>query len=179
MQGCATFTVTTDYDPKAEFSELKTYAWMEPRTTPLGEEQLHNPLFEKRVVQAVDAVLQARGYRLGQAGTPDFYVGYHTAVRERIDVWSMNSLYGYPPGWGWSHYYRPGYAWSYSPRMITYEEGTLVLDIIDGESRQLIWRGSYQARLSDEDRTPEERQQRVRHAVEEILAKFPPHAEKD
>jgi len=174
VEGCATFTLTTDYDPDATFGGLKTYQWMTPRRTPLGDRQLHNPLFDKRVVKAVDAVLKQRGFRRIDSGIPDFHVGYHTAVRERIDVWSMNSLYGYPPGWGWNHYYRPGHAWSYSPRMITYDEGTLVLDIVDGASRQLIWRGSYQAKLSDRPQTPEENQQCVNAAVQEILSRFPP-----
>ena len=56
-----------------------------------------------------------------------------------------------------------------------YEQGTLLLDLIDPESKQLIWRGTGQTRLRDL-KTPEEREARVREVVDRILERFPPEA---
>ncbi len=57
--------------------------------------------------------------------------------------------------------------------MNEYEEGTLLLDFLHPESHQLFWRGSASALIS-ENVTPEERQAKVRAAVEKILERFPP-----
>jgi len=54
-----------------------------------------------------------------------------------------------------------------------YDEGTVVLDIIDPKTRNLVWRGSAQSRVDDGD-TPEERDARVNEAYRRILERFPP-----
>ena len=54
-----------------------------------------------------------------------------------------------------------------------YDEGTLILDIVDAESRTLIWRGSARAEVSATV-APETREARVREAVRRILEQFPP-----
>jgi hypothetical protein len=64
-------------------------------------------------------------------------------------------------------YYRGG-VYSYY-----YQEGTLVLDFIDAESKKLIWRGTAKAYL-EKEQTPEELDKIVNEAVEKILMNFPP-----
>ena len=54
-----------------------------------------------------------------------------------------------------------------------YDQGTLVLDIVDGRSNELVWRGTAQARI-DPSNSPEERQRRINEAVRKILDRFPP-----
>jgi hypothetical protein len=54
-----------------------------------------------------------------------------------------------------------------------YEEGTLILDIVDVKEHQLVWRGTAKA-VVDENATPEQRQARIDQAVSMILDKYPP-----
>ena len=54
-----------------------------------------------------------------------------------------------------------------------YEQGTLVIDIVDAARNTLVWRGAGEARLRS-DPTPDQISQRVREAVAEILGRFPP-----
>jgi hypothetical protein len=54
-----------------------------------------------------------------------------------------------------------------------YEEGTLVLDIVNAKSNQLMWRGSAQAEINRQLK-PEEREKRLQEAIGKILAQFPP-----
>jgi hypothetical protein len=49
----------------------------------------------------------------------------------------------------------------------------LIVDIVDMRSRQLVWRGTAEARV-DESADPERRDARVREAVEKLFAEFPP-----
>ena len=72
--------------------------------------------------------------------------------------------YGYP-GYGYSGYGYPGYGY------VDYGyEGTIILDIIDTESNELVWRGSYSATIDDSGIS----EKKIKKAVKHILAKFPP-----
>ena len=58
-------------------------------------------------------------------------------------------------------------------RVFEYDEGSLIIDLLDPTSRRIMWRGVIQAELS-RDSTPEERTARIDAAVRKILTKFPP-----
>jgi hypothetical protein len=117
---------------------------------------------QARIEQAVDAVLEARGYRKVEEN-PDFRVGWLGAIEEKVDVDTINSYRGYSRGpWGYPQTY-----------VREYEEGTVIIDIVDGRSGQLVWRGTGQAELSQSS-NPEKRQERLQKVVEKILSRFPP-----
>lgn len=162
--GCAAMRVATDYDPSGNFVDLKTYGWLERPRLGVSDPRIDNTLLEARVRNAVDEVLAAKGYRKKESGKRDFLVGYHAAIRTVMDLYSMNDYYGYRYGWGWRstdfHVYR-------------YEVGSLVLDVVDGETKNLLWRGSAQAKV-DRSATPEKREEHIRQAVGKILERFPP-----
>jgi Domain of unknown function (DUF4136) len=52
----------------------------------------------------------------------------------------------------------------------TYEEGTLIIDLIDAHSKKLIWR----AYASSEVKTPVT-EEKIRKAVDKAFTKYPPH----
>ena len=72
------------------------------------------------------------------------------------------------PAWG-----RYGWARSAEVTVDQYDEGTLILDVIDSCTEKLIWRGMAIDRVEFSAR-PEQRDERVRLAVEKMLASFPP-----
>ena len=96
------------------------------------------------------------------AGMPDFLVDYHAAVRQRWDVTTINRYYGYNPTWDAPDTY-----------IREYEEGSLMVDIIEPGSRKLMWRGMAEAEVGPSS-TPQEREQRVSEAVRRMLERFPP-----
>ena len=58
-------------------------------------------------------------------------------------------------------------------QVTTYEEGTLLLDVVDGRTNELVWRGAASTRINP-DRTPQERTELIRTAVQKMLKDFPP-----
>ena len=58
-------------------------------------------------------------------------------------------------------------------RLQTYEEGTLVLDFVAPNGKDLLWRGVAQRTL-DRNPTPEKTDKSIDGAVEQILKDFPP-----
>lgn len=174
LMACAGIDTSTDYDPNAvgRLSQYRTYSWL-PK--PQGKDiRVYNDVFEARVKQAVDRELQSRGYRLVEQN-PDFKVGWHGAIDEKLDVGTMNAYYGY----GWDPWYSPYYVGAAVPQTYVreYEEGTLILDVVDAGSNKLVWRGTAQAELSTHA-SAEHRQKRLDEAVNKILKDFPPKTEK-
>jgi hypothetical protein len=96
-------------------------------------------------------------------------VAWHGAIQGQMAMDTINHNYGY--GWGW---YGPGPGMTSSTTMVrTWDEGTLLIDIIDASRNALVWRGSAQTELS-ENTSPEAQQNMLNAAAERILNTFPP-----
>lgn len=167
--GCAGFQVQQDYDPDTDFSGYKTWYWLPP--SPSGDPRVDNDLSNARVQQAVESSLAARGFRRTSTGEGDFGVGYHVLIEGKTSVRVVDDYYGYGPGWG--RYGGVAGGVSSQTYVDQYEQGTLILDVVDTRSMGLVWRGSTSARVQ-EDLEPQERKERIQKAVDAILAEFPP-----
>ena len=175
LAGCSSMQLAWDYDAGAEFPVLHSYDWLPAPGVQTGAPQTYyDALLESRVRNAVSAQLQKKGFRL-DTQSPDFLIAYHVAVDQRLSVTYLNELYGYGPGWGNPRYMRSYGRPGQEAVVSEYQVGTLILDVVLAQDRQLIWRGS----ASDElypDLSPEAREKRINIAVEKILAPFPPAA---
>lgn len=173
--------VRSDFNPETDFSKLKTFAWL-PLAKATGDPRADSPILAGRVRRAVVAELTAKGFReVLPDQSPDFYVTYQAAVDQKVSVRSSPTYmgggyagYGYR-GWrgrGWGG--PVGYAGT-ETTVKQYDQGTLILDIVDRERDDLIWRGSAQAKLKkSDDRSSAERDEAMKEIVREILAGFPP-----
>lgn len=182
VAGCSMIEVSTDYDASIDFERLATYDWLPEPHKPTGDPRIDNPLLEKRIRTAVESQLAAKGYEKAGAGRADFLVGYHAAIDRRLSVQSMNTYYGYRSGWGWDDYrYGDGWgyhrAWKSEPMFRTYtryyDEGSLILDFVTPQTRELIWRGAAKAEVDEAD-SPRTKREQINEAVRRILEQFPP-----
>ena len=167
LLSCSSISVVTDYDREANFTALKTFTWIPQPSYVIGNTdaaRARNDLLDKRIKNAVNNELATKGY-LQESENPDFLVAYHTGLKEKVDVTSYG--YGYGPRsryWGWG---------GSTVDVYQYEEGTLILDIIDAKAKELIWRGAGTKTL-ERDPTPEKIEKNVTKGVAKILEKFPP-----
>ena len=164
MSGCSSVNTTFDYDSHTDFSKLQTFAWM-PREANTGgsaqQAQANNSLFDKRLKNAVNTNLEAKGYSINTT-EPDFVIIYHTGVQDKVNVTNWGYTYG--PYWG---------PWGESVDVSQYTEGTLILDFVDYVTKSIVWRGTAQKALSGNE-NPEKAEQNMQKAVDQLLAKFPP-----
>ena len=96
-------------------------------------------------------------------------MSYETISDDYIYGWHA---YAYPYGRG-----RPAMVMGTTRSRTTareWEEGTLIIDIIEGSGEDLIWRSVGQAKLSQSTLPPEDAQARFNEVVMEMLADFPP-----
>ncbi|HEX5135622.1 MAG TPA: DUF4136 domain-containing protein [Planctomycetota bacterium] len=157
LAACSSVSTNYDYDMSYDFSKLRTYRWAD-----IPSKADADPLVVQRVGSAVEAELKAKGYAMAE-GTPDFlvanYVGKHTKIQ--VNDWG----YGYGPHGRW---YGGGGLDVYE-----YEQGSLIVDVVDATTRQLVWRGTATA-IVDPSSTPEEKTERIKEAVAKMFEDFPP-----
>jgi hypothetical protein len=158
---CSQFRIRTDYDRTADFQALRTYAWRAEPPLPSGDPRIDNAWIDTRVRAAVDRVLAAKGFAPAGSRDPDFLVGYHAVVRSKTSAATINRRYGYL-----------GVGFAYAD-VNSYEEGTLVIDVVERETMKLLWRGSATGVVLEKP-GPEKRERRINEAVGGILEKFPP-----
>ena len=171
LVSCAPLRVRTDFDPDVDFSSYRSYAWLErPEGARRGGEGDGNPfaynsLLDKRVRQAVDRELAARGFQRSESGAVDFRLNYHVILKDKL-VASASDF-------GAFHHHPHGdFFGGVDVQVMQFQEGTFVLDVIDGERDQLAWRGWAVGRNPDGNYDERE----VRLAVGRILERFPPPA---
>lgn len=167
LTACATMTVETEHEPGTDFSTLKTYAWIPrpPRDTIAS--RFDEAFVEKRVREAVDAGLAAKGYRKTGADA-DFFVAYHAALATKMSNRTIHERYGYSQGLGVGAGSTQARAQLYE-----YDEGSLLLDVVEARTRRLMWRGSVRTKV-DSQASRERNAARIDEAVRLLLARFPP-----
>jgi hypothetical protein len=152
------FDVTTDYNHRVSFANYHTYSW-------IGV-QAGNDLWQDRIRAAIDNQLAEKGWqRLPNGG--DAAVSAFGKTREDQ---AIQTFYNGFPGWGWGG--GDGFATTYS---VPDKTGSLTVDIFDGNTRRLIWRGTATDSLADD---PEKNVKKLNSAVSDMFKKFPPE-EKD
>jgi hypothetical protein len=176
LTACSSITVQQDFDPKADFSSFKAYAWTPLPANKTNDPRVDNALVESRIISAINSQLASKGFQKSNSASADFLVSYAVAVNRRMGAHVIDNYYAYP-----TPYYtrgRYGYPWM-TPmaqpqvRVYEYDEGTLVVDILDARTKGLVFRGAATATLR-ENPTPDQSTQRINEAVSKILAKFPP-----
>ncbi len=164
--GCSTISVSHDFDSEADFATYKTFAWLQGPVTAVGNADAakqQNTLLDKRIRSAVEAEIQAKGMT-ADTENPDLLLVYHTGVDSKINVTDWG--YTYPTRYG-------GWYGDRDVDVYQYEEGTLIVDLIDAKTQQLVWRGNATKTLEDNP-SPERMDQNIREVVGRMFAKYPP-----
>lgn len=129
IAGCATMLVSSHIERGVDFTDYVTYEWGPPDNLPVGDPRLdNNPFFNDYLQGAIEKRLAARGYERALPGQPDLLVHYHASVTQKVDVYEVDTRYGYCYG-------------NCEPQFTDYELGTLVLDIVDAKTSKVVWRG--------------------------------------
>lgn len=155
--------VKTDYDRSVDFSQYKTFSWEKVKT--------RDPLFVDRIKTAVNSALAAKGWTEAQSGGDISLI----AIQMTQDQQTLNTFYdGLGGGWGWRRFGGEGFGEA-TTTTETYKVGTLVLDLYDTKTKQLVWRGSTSDTLSNNSN---KNIQNLDKGVEKLFKQFPPDSKK-
>jgi Domain of unknown function (DUF4136) len=151
--------VKTDYDHGANFAQYKTYSWEQVKTK--------DPLDVDRIKSAVNAALTAKGWTQVDSGGDVSIVAMEITRNQQ----TLNTFYdGFGGGWGWRRFGGGGFGEA-TTTTETYRVGTVVVDLFDTKTKQLIWRGSESDNLSNNS---EKNIKNLDKGVDKMFKKFPP-----
>jgi hypothetical protein len=168
LAGCASVDVRTVKSPDANLRSLQTFNVMpNPKPRQPGVQAESDPMLVNSVSnRALRADLvkgfEGRGY--GVSEKPDFTVAYYASTKEKLDITYWDYGYANYPGW-WG----PGYGFD-APTATQYTQGTVIVDVVNPNTNELLWRGQGVATVSDNEPQYEEQ---LWKTVKAILDKFP------
>ena len=150
-------TVTYDFDRSANFRAFRTFAWVRGHV-------VDDPINHRRVVEAVSGQLAAKGLTRVELGDrPDVLVAYHASFDRDLQI------SGFATGWG-PYRLRGGSAVARTEQILT---GTLVVDVVDARSCNIVWRGTASKEVNL-DADPAKRDRNIRRAAERLFKNYPP-----
>jgi hypothetical protein len=147
--------ITIDYDHAADFSKYRSFSWIkEPNT--------RNPLMKQRIIGFINIQIANKDFKMVPAGG-DLGIAAHAATHEEK---TLETFYSGLPGWRW----RGGWGGEWTT-VETYEVGTLVVDLFDNNTQQVIWRGVASDTITD---NPEKNTRDLQKVIAEMFKQFPP-----
>jgi hypothetical protein len=182
IAGCAASHVKTEWDTASNLRQYHSFRFTD--STRQKEVSPSQPAasLNNAIHAQITEELEKRGIK-EQHKPADLLIAYHTYTKKKRDTVDNHypMMYG---GEAWRFYpwniapYPYGYWQTYDRRLYVYTEGTLIIDVIAAQSKQLVWRGSLSDVISDDT---SELHDDVVKAVHLIFRKFPvkPHRPKE
>jgi len=174
LTGCSRIHVRTKHDESFNFGTLRVYQWTAGGSRSVTDPRIDRDFLDRQVRSVADRELTAKGFSSTPGAEPDFLVSYHTVIQTRSDDSSANEPHGYTSGWwGPGDDTGPRPADAGPAGGVEYQEGTLVIGVLEPGSQRLLWRGSAKTEVFLSN-SPDQRAARINRAVVKILDRFPP-----
>jgi hypothetical protein len=148
--------VSTNSMPGTDFSKYHTYKWV-----PIEGAVQPNQIVDAQIKQSVDAQLGTKGLTMTDGEKADLLVGYQISV-DQEKQWNAYSTGGLRWGGGMA-----------SAQQSTISTGTLVLDMYDPVSKQLVWTGRV-SKTIDASANQGKKQKNLDKAMQKLLKSYPP-----
>jgi len=153
LGACSTLApVDYKFNPDVHWAQQKAFAWAPMKTPEIADERVDATVLDGRIRAAVEADLAVKGLHKVASDAADFLVGYTVGLEDR--TYHGDAL---PRRWG------------DGPFELSYEVGTLQILLIDPDSKNTMWSGTYQSEIGTS--TPGKH---VARAVSWVLEGFPP-----
>jgi len=169
--GCSTKPyVSTDYEANYNFAALKTFSIKETKSDS-KENLLISPFTFSHIHSLLNTELSKRYQAVQGDAVPDFSVSYHVVMEEKLDPRAYDDMYGFGY-WGRGYRY-PYYHPELDSGIRVYNQGSLIIDVVDARAQKPIWRGVSEKRLN-KGLSPQQQREILTSAVLEVLSQFPP-----
>lgn len=159
--------VKVDFDKEVDFSKYKTYTFL---TWQDDIDQLMNDFDKKRIRDAFKEQMDIRDLEMVESGA-DMTLSLYLVIDQKTSVTGYTNYYG-GAGMG---YRRGGMGWGMGHSTTNYTEndyleGTMVLDVFDGKSKDQIWQAVGVGTVTEK---PEKREKSIPKSVSKLMKKFP------
>lgn len=144
--------VSVNYNHDADFSQFHTYAWGSNNANAIKDS-----ILAQVAQQDINAAMQSKGLTMVQENqNPDLLLTANGGMREQTswNAWGMR-------GWG-------GGMGSITPEQNV--EGTMIVDLFNAKSQELVWRGIAENTLNNKG---SKNQEMVRKAIDKMFKQWP------
>ena len=150
--------ISVDHDKSVDFSKYRTF-------TIVQATEAVSPLMRQRLLNAIEVELGTDGLERVEKGG-DLTVVIHVSTETEMLITADNWGYGGHPRWGgWG-------GWGTTTVNVqNIEVGSLLLDIVDADSKQLVWRG---VATDSIPKKSEKLEKKIYKAVDKLFRHFPP-----
>lgn len=167
--GCGgNIEVRTMAAPDARLERLHTFRMLDAPARRDGravvgsdDPMVSNSIANRAIREHIVKAFEDRGY-VQSLRAAEFAVAFYATARDKLDVTVWD--YGYPFDPTWRRYGPP------RQTVTQYTEGSVIIDVIDASTRELLWRGEGTATLSDD---AADNVKQLAKAAEAIVARFP------
>lgn len=159
LSGCSSINVSSDYDPEFKAESLHSYHIINKAKK--GDDTLTID----RIHHAINDSLAKKGYHQEAKKDADFYVLFHINVESKTRIDTDYQYVGVYP-------YRFGGGMVATTNTVNYDEGKLILDMINPTDNKIIWRSVATDRLHNLE-TPQERTEYINKVISKALKTFP------
>jgi hypothetical protein len=149
--------VTYNAMPGVDFSKYHTYKWVT-----IQGASYPNQIVDTQIKTSIDSQLASKGLTKTDTDKADLYIGYQGS----IDQEKQWNAYGMGGGLRWGG----GMATAQSS---TISIGTLVVDMYDPSTKQLVWTGRATKTL-DPGANQDKKQKNLDKAMQKLLKNYPP-----
>jgi hypothetical protein len=155
--------ITVEYDKATDFSKYKTYA-----IDPTGQDSSARPMLRLMIQAAVQDDLGKRGLTKVESN-PDLYVQMYGAIDTDYTAHYHDPYYGggIPPS---NSRYMVWHSIPGTVTSVTIPKGTLMIDVLDANKKELVWRGIAKQKLSD---SRDKLLDQVNTTVEKMFQQYP------
>ena len=159
--------VKVDYDKEVDFSKYKTYTFLGWQD---DIDKVLNDFDKKRIKDAFKEQMDMRNLEQMESGG-DMTLTLYLVIDQKTSITGYTNYYG-GAGRG---YRRGGWGWGAGHSTTNYTEndyleGTMVLDMFDGESKDQIWQAVGVGTVQEK---PEKREKSIPKSVNKLMKKFP------
>lgn len=176
---CGTSNVQTVKTTNKDLSIYDTFAYLPNTNVDVPGENYNDETVNERIVEAINQNMRQAGYVLDREN-PDLLVLVKTKTDQEIAT-NTDPMYAtYPYTYGavgvspfYDPYYYRGYGAfgnivGYDTDTYQYTDGTLVIYLVDRETKNVVWKGIASDNIYDETTTDA-----IREMVNEIFEKYP------
>ena len=168
IASCAPIPVVVNHERSFDLTKHKTYNLIKNEQDDLVNLGMDKSIIDSIVTETLVSELDTKGFQKSSTD-PELLVSYYLVTNAKTDFYVLNDYYshlGYqPPN-------RSSTRDSFHLQETTYEEGILIIDIIDAASKQRIWQGHLTSR-QDVYRDEKRKEKRLQNGVSKILSYLP------
>ncbi|MGV3639338.1 MAG: DUF4136 domain-containing protein [Adhaeribacter sp.] len=165
--------INTSQDQQAQFALLESYNWYLPQ--PSASSPASGPggvsNLQAHLHKAIEQEIAKKGIRKTET-QPQLLLAYDVSLPGAAPKPEQS----YPAGFGYGLAWQTGFVYDYGHNNIAgyrpvnaYPPGTILIDVIDADTRELIWRGWAEAVVEDYNADF----QTVVNYVDDIIDKYP------